>query len=118
MTTENRSASSLHGQTGHVVGHGAMSAQVLGQPGFTTIFVVRVPDQWVVCKQDGLGDYDREGARKGLGAEIRSEQFAPAAQRGMPASGPKAVPFDQVQRIIEKSFPQMTFEWLTIEEED
>lgn len=118
MATEGRPAGSLHGQTGHVVGLGAMAYPVLGQKGFVALCVVRIPDQWVICRREGIGDYDWKGSRLGLGAEIRGEQFADSAERGLPASGAKAVPFSQVQLIMEQSFPQGTFEWLQDDNDD
>lgn len=118
MTTENRPTNSLHGQTGRVVAHGTMPHPALGESGFMAMFVVRTPDQWVICMSEGAMPYDWEKAREGLGTELRGEQFAPFAQRGVPAAGRGAVPPDQVRRIVEKSFPQVKFEWLEEEEED
>ena len=118
MAAKGRPAGSLHGQMGRVVGLGTMAYPVLGQKGFVALCVVRIPDQWVICRREGIGEYDRKGSLLGLGEEIRGEQFADSAERGLPASGAKAVPFSQVQLIMERSFPQGTFEWIKDEDDN
>lgn len=111
MASEEQSKTALHGKTGHVVCHGAMKQMNMGMPGFVAIFVVRTADQWVICVNHGLGDYDWDKADTGLGVELPGEQFAPYAQRGLAAEGEGSVSFAQLREIMDKSFVNGTFHW-------
>ena len=116
MSIEKKPKSALHGKTGHVVGHGSMKQTNMGMPGFVALFVVRPSDQWVICMNHGLGDYDWAAADTSLGVEIPGEQFAPLAQRGLPAEGEGAVPFAEVRELMNTSFVNAEFRWFGPEE--
>lgn len=114
---EEQSPTTLHGKTGHVVCHGAIPQFDMGVPGFAAIFVVRTSDQWVICVNNGIGEYDWEKADSGLGVEIPGEQFAPYAQRGLAAEGEGAVSFATLREIMDKSFVNGEFHWFEPEAE-
>lgn len=111
MSSEERPKSALHGKTGHVVCHGAIPQPTMGMAGHAAIFVVRTADQWVICLRHGLGEYDWDAADTNLGAEIPGEQFAPFAQRGLPAVGDGAVPFETLREIMDMSFVNGEWHW-------
>jgi len=116
MSSEEQSPTTLHGKTGHIVCHGAIKQINMGMPGFVAIFVVRTSDQWVICVSHGLGDYDWEKADEGLGTELPGEQFAPLAQRGLPAEGEGAVSFAKLHELMDTSFMNGEFHWFKPEE--
>jgi hypothetical protein len=103
--------STLTSDMGQIVGHGAGPHPTYGPAGFLSLFFVRTGTEWVVCMSEGTGAYDWKAARKGLGADIPGNQFAPFAQRGLGVS----VPYDQFRKLMEESFPGMKFEWVAEE---
>jgi hypothetical protein len=107
-TSVTKGKSTLKSDKGQIIGHGAGPHPTTGPGGFLSLFFVRTGTEWVVCMSEGIGAYDWEAARKGLGADIPGNQFAPFAQRGLGAS----VPYDQFRKIMEESFPEMKFEWV------
>ena len=60
------------------------------------------------AKTDGKKVAERDEARKGLGATMDGEVFAPLARRGVPTD----VPFAAVKDTFEKSWPAAKMEWL------
>ncbi len=109
MASREGDANDLKGQRGVVVGHGAMPHPDHPEDGFDGLFVVLIPGQWVICGSTAeFGGYDFAEARKGLGAPMDGEVFAPLAKRGVPTD----TDFAGLKEIFEKSWPDATMEWL------
>lgn len=109
MPSKPGDANALRGLRGVVVGHGARPHPDHPEDGFEGWFVVMVPGQWVICgSQAEFGGYDFAEARKGLGAPIDGDVFAPLAREGVPLT----VPFDDVKARFAERLPDVEMEWL------
>jgi hypothetical protein len=105
----------LKGKLGVVVGHGSGIHPEM-KLGFICVYIVRVDDQWVLCKKEGTGLYDWSKARQGLGKPIAGELFASDAYKGIGL----VVPFWRLKKLMDDSFKdelKLTFEWIDEDDE-
>ena len=109
MPSKAGDANDLKRMRGVVVGHGASPHPDHPEDGFVGLFVVLIPGQWVICGATAeFGGYNFAEARKGLGAPMDGEVFAPLAKRGVPTE----TDFAGLKDLFEKSWPDSEMEWL------